>query len=395
MALVDVLDFLPATHPGRDSLIGILSNLAEGIAIYQDPDSLVWWQVVDQVKRDSNWIESSASCMYVYALAKGVRLGYIDPVYLETATTGYQGILDEFLVEDSDELALRNVCAGTGVGPDYAFYVDRRKTTGGSHADGAFILASIEMEMMDSIYPPGLLRIDSVVNGAIHISWHKNQQDVSGYLLERKTTGDFTRIAVLEADTTCFADTIIEANTDYFYRVLAYTEDDTSRWSNYLKVTSANTDGLPSPAFLPFPADHAVNIKAGQVLKWKKGLLTDYHKLYLGTMNPPPFVADIDDISYTPGHLQVDSVYYWRIDEVNERGVTTGETWSFEMEKDVIEGLEAGSTVSVYDLNGKLLYSDVANNEQSEIDIRSWQRGIFIIQMKSTERIYYIKLVKE
>ena len=147
MALVDVLDFLPKDHTQRDSVIGIFKNLAEGIASHQDPDSLVWWQVVDQPKRDSNWIESSASCMFVYALAKGVRMGYLDSVYLETATTGYQGILDKFL-KNGD---LTDVCEGTSVGPDYAYYVNRSKYTEGriyGHAGGAFILASIEFELL-------------------------------------------------------------------------------------------------------------------------------------------------------------------------------------------------------------------------------------------------------
>ncbi len=418
MAIVDVLDFLPKEHPQRDSLIGIFNNLAEGIAIYQDPDSLVWWQVVDQAKRDSNWIESSASCMFVYALAKGVRMGYIDSVYLETAATGYQGILDRFLVEYSNELALRNVCTGTVVGPDYAFYVGRDRITGGSHADGAFILASIEIEMMDSTYPPGLLGIDSVIDKAINISWHNNQHNVLGYILERKTDGDFTKIAELGIDTTCYTDSLIEANNDYIYRICAYTENDTSRWSNHLKVTSANVGGLPSQAFLPYPANNTANIKSGQVLKWKKGLLADYHKLYFGTANPPPFIANIYDISFIPDSLYIDSVYYWRIDEVNENGITTGETWRFDMEKVVsvlshqnikilnifpnpaseklyIECLGRNSLISVYDLNGKLYYRNVAEKEKLEIDIKSWQKGIYIIQGKGREGIIHNKLIKK
>lgn len=418
MAIVDILDFLPKEHPQRDSVIGIFNNLAEGIALYQDPDSLVWWQVVDQAKRDSNWIESSASCMFVYALAKGVRMGYIDSVYLETATTGYQGILDKFLTEESNELVLRNICEGTVVGPDYAWYVERRKYTGGGHAAGAFILASIEMEMMDSVYPPGLLGIDSVTGESIQISWNKNQHNILGYILERKTDDDFTKIAEFGADTTYYTDGSIDPNTDYIYRVCAYTQDDTSQWSNHLKVTSANAGGLPSQAFLPYPEDNATKIKTGQVLKWKKGLLADYHKLYLGTTDPPPFFADIYEICFTPESLNIDSAYYWRIDEVNEKGITTGETWRFYMnnyataefpqkmnslniypnpasEKLYIECLVRNSLISVYDLSGKLYYSNVAEKEKLEIDIKSWQKGMYIIQDKGAEGIIHHKLIKK
>jgi hypothetical protein len=354
--------------------------------------------------------------MYVYALAKGVRMGYIDSVYLETATTGYQGILDKFLFERFTGLTLRNVCVGTIVGPDYAYYVDRQKGTGG-HADGAFILASIEMEMMDSVYPPGLLGIDSVVNGAIGISWNNNQNNILGYILERKTDGDFTEIADLGAEITSYTDSQIEPNTVYIYRISAYTQNDTSRWSNYLKVTAANTDGLPSPAYLPFPANEAENIKAGQVLKWKKGLLTDYHQVYFGTTDPPPFVADVDDNAFTPEDLQSDSVYYWRIDEVTEKGVTVGETWKFDMEKSVgasfprisdapqihpnpasekffVERVEAGSTVSVYDLNGRLFFSEEVEKDGFEIDCRLWKKGTYVVQVSSAESILTAMLIK-
>ena len=420
MAIVDILDYLPKDHSMRDSIIGIFNNLAEGIAVHQDPDSLVWWEVVDQPKSDLNWIESSASCMYVYALAKGVRMGYIDSVYLETATTGYQGILDKFV--DATTIpgftSISDVCIGTGVGGDYAFYVGRPKYYNG-HAAGAFILASIEMEMIDSIYPPGLLVIDSVTSGANHISWINNHQNDLGYILERSTGTGFTTIAEPGIDTVFYADSLIEPNTIYTYRVRAYTENDTSRWSNYLKVTSANDGGLPSQAFLPYPVNNAINISSNQVLKWKKGLLTDYHKLYLGTTNPPPFVADIyDAISYTPGNLVKDSTYYWRIDEVNEKGTTIGETWKFSMletvsavsiqntspvkifpnpvsEKLNIEGLAINSSISIYDLKGMLYYSNDAKEEKLIIDMQNWQKGIYIIQVKGTKNIIYKKLIVE
>jgi len=419
MAMVDILDVLPKDYSMRDSLIGLFSNLAEGIAMYQDPDSLVWWQVVDQGDRDSNWVESSASCMYVYALAKGVRMGYIDSTYLEIAKTGYQGIVDKFLLNIQDELTIRNVCEGTIAGPDYAYYVNRAKNYDG-HASGAFILASIEMEMMDSIYPPGLLGVDTVVEGAITISWYKNQHNILGYILERKADGEFTKIAELGADSTCFADSSINPDTDYTYRVRAYTQDDTSRWSNYLKVTSANVGGLPSQAYSPSPVDNRRQITAGLVLKWKKGLLTDYHKLYLGTVNPPPFVADIyTSNTYTPEDLDLHSVYYWRVDEVNEKGITTGETWKFNTKYEVssteslsnskilniypnpgseelhVEGLERNSVILIYDLKGMIFYNSVAEKENLLIDMHNWQKGIYVIQIRSSEGIIYKKLIRE
>jgi hypothetical protein len=59
------------------------------------------------------------------------------------------------------------------------------------------------------------------------------------------------------------------------------------------------------------------------------------------------------------------------------------------------ESIEAGSTVSAYDLNGKLFYSGVVNRDKLEIDINDWLKGIYILQIKGTDRIFHAKLIKE
>ena len=70
MALVDVLDFVPGDHPERDILISILNDVAAGIKKYQDQESGVWYQVLDQGDREGNYLEASASSMFVYAFVK-------------------------------------------------------------------------------------------------------------------------------------------------------------------------------------------------------------------------------------------------------------------------------------------------------------------------------------
>lgn len=431
MGVVDVLDYLPRDHPQRDSVINIFKRMSEGIAMYQDPDSLVWWQVVDQAKRDSNWIESSSSCMFVYALAKGVRMGYLDTTYLEVAKTGYQGILDKFLVTDySENLIITNVCVGTGVGDSYAYYVGRDHFFG-SHVDGPFIMASIEMELLDSIYPPGPLCIDSVTAGAICISWNINHDTVSGFILEQRDTGPFTQIADLPYENPFYMDTTVAPNTTYQYRVRSYNANDTSSYSDTLQVTSTNAEGLPSPAFLPFPADSAVNVGTSHTLKWRRGLLAKSHKLYFGTSNPPPFITDTDVPYYDPDTLHIDSIYYWRIDEVNEKGITPGELWKFTMKKSPPSAIESQeysssngesnligiypnpannyfniyihesldvSSIFLYDTNGRLLKQvsvekTMHGNSLVNISTNDLQNGIYLLKLISNNNIFYKSVV--
>jgi rhamnogalacturonyl hydrolase YesR len=76
MALVDVLDWLPAAHPGRGKLLGYFTTLSEAMAKVQD-ESGGWWLVIDFPGRKKNYIESSGTAMVAYAWLKGVRLGYL------------------------------------------------------------------------------------------------------------------------------------------------------------------------------------------------------------------------------------------------------------------------------------------------------------------------------
>ncbi len=64
---------------------------------YQDRGTGLWYQVLDKPTAPGNYLESSASCMFVYALAKGVRRGYLPASYLAPAKRGYQGILSHFI----------------------------------------------------------------------------------------------------------------------------------------------------------------------------------------------------------------------------------------------------------------------------------------------------------
>ena len=119
MALVDVLDYLPEDHKGRESLIEILGSLAETLTKYQDESGL-WWQVLDLANREGNYLEGSASSMFVYSLAKALNLGYINQKYLKTMEQGYQGILEHLIYEDSrGQINLLRICRGAGLGGNY------------------------------------------------------------------------------------------------------------------------------------------------------------------------------------------------------------------------------------------------------------------------------------
>jgi len=153
MALVDVLDYFPERHPRRRELLAILQRLAVSIEKYQDRKSGLWYQVLDKAKAKGNYLESSASCMFVYALAKAVRHGYLPVSYLSVARKGYQGITNRFIESvPGGGVNLKGTVSVAGLGGNpyrdgsYEYYLSEKVVTNDPKGVGAFLLASVEME---------------------------------------------------------------------------------------------------------------------------------------------------------------------------------------------------------------------------------------------------------
>jgi unsaturated rhamnogalacturonyl hydrolase len=153
MALVDTLAYYPEDNPGRKQLIAELEKDAAAVARYQDSATGLWYQVLDKAGAKGNYLESSASCMFVYALAKGVRQDYLPQRYLAIAERGYNGIVSRFVeTGPGDEVSLTGTVKGAGLGGDpyrdgsYSYYIGEKTIANDPKGVGAFLMASAEME---------------------------------------------------------------------------------------------------------------------------------------------------------------------------------------------------------------------------------------------------------
>jgi unsaturated rhamnogalacturonyl hydrolase len=153
MSLVDVLDYLPKAHPKHAEVLQITQKLAKAIVQHQDPKTGLWWQVMDQPGRAGNYLEASASSMFTYFLVKASKKGYLDQSYMQAATKGYQGILENFIRQDADGgISITEVCAVAGLGGTpyrdgtYEYYISEPKRDNDPKAVGPFIMASVEFE---------------------------------------------------------------------------------------------------------------------------------------------------------------------------------------------------------------------------------------------------------
>jgi unsaturated rhamnogalacturonyl hydrolase len=183
--LVDALDYLPATHPKRDTLIFIIQNLAKAIKDYRDPATGVWYQVVDKAGQPKNYIESSATSMFVYALAKGARKGYIDPAYWQTAKVAYDSLVKRFVTTDTqNKVHLTGTCTATGLGGNpyrngtYDYYTSVGVATDDARGVGAFLLASVEIELGTPLLVTDIQETDTFQSS----DWNVFPQPTTGLL---------------------------------------------------------------------------------------------------------------------------------------------------------------------------------------------------------------------
>ncbi len=158
MTLVDVLEYLPENHTARPAVVAILQDVAVGLAKYQDQATGLWYQVLDQGTRTGNYLEASGSSMVVYALAKSVRKGYLEPRYADLAQKGYRGLIERFIVQETDgTISLTGICKVAGLGryhPDrpyrdgsFEYYINEPVVANDYKGVGPFTLACTEIEL--------------------------------------------------------------------------------------------------------------------------------------------------------------------------------------------------------------------------------------------------------
>jgi rhamnogalacturonyl hydrolase YesR len=140
MAQVELLDRIPRGDPRRDTLLALFRRHVAGLARYQDTTGL-WHQLLD---RDDSYLETSASAMFTYAIARGVDQGYLDPRYAAVARRGWRGVLSRIRPDGQ----IQGTCAGTGVSDDLADYYRRPTPLNDVHGIGAVLLAGTELRRL-------------------------------------------------------------------------------------------------------------------------------------------------------------------------------------------------------------------------------------------------------
>jgi len=176
MALIEILDAMPQDYARRTELLELLQKDFDAILKWQDKKTGLWYQVMDSPDREGNYLESTCSAMFTYALLKAHRLGYVGDKYFLAGLKAYKGMIKQFIKVNPDKtISLTHCCSVAGLGPaaipevieamkrvnpkgtvkenrrrdgSYAYYLDEPIRDNDGKGLGPFIWASLEMEAL-------------------------------------------------------------------------------------------------------------------------------------------------------------------------------------------------------------------------------------------------------
>ena len=170
MALIELLDALPEDYARRQEVIDLLQKDLDAIIKWQDQESDVWYQVMDEPNREGNYLESTCSSMFAYVLLKAYNKGYLGTKYRDAGIKAYQGIIKNFIRINPDEtISLTRCCEVAGLGPgvsakvlkaapnvkenkkrdgSFEYYISEPIRDNDAKGVGPFIWASLEMEKL-------------------------------------------------------------------------------------------------------------------------------------------------------------------------------------------------------------------------------------------------------
>jgi rhamnogalacturonyl hydrolase YesR len=138
MTLVELLDVLPEDHPGRPAVLDLLRTHVRGLAARQSGSGL-WHQLLD---REDSYLETSATAIYAFSMARAIDKGWIDPVaYGPVALLAWNAVSTKVNARGQVE----GTCVGTGMAFDPAFYYHRPTSPFAAHGYGPVLLAGAEM----------------------------------------------------------------------------------------------------------------------------------------------------------------------------------------------------------------------------------------------------------
>ncbi len=162
----------------------------------------------------------------------------------------------------------------------------------------------------------------------LRLRWNHSISDVYYYNVFRRNHDNSLTYLGGTANNAYFVPFVKYEQGDSAVSVLVQTVGNEFGESSFAETTFEwfSPPGMPSN---PSPGNGDTLSVKNPTLIWTPGNGTTSNDVYLGTTNPPDFVANVTSNSYQSGLLNANTTYYWRIDCKNQYYTTEGEVWSF------------------------------------------------------------------
>lgn len=197
---------------------------------------------------------------------------------------------------------------------------------------------------IDSAYPylknPTDLKAVKNEKNAISLEWTDNSNDETGFVVEVSEDGkSYTEAGRTGNDETAFKVDGLDENKLYYFRVYAIGNDGMRSVESPALQTMTSEPFTPEQSLLVAPMEGSAEKVLDVVLKWKNNTKEYFgtlsYNVYLGTSKDAleEIATGLTETSLNPGELEANATYYWRVDAVNNTGVTEGNVWSFKTVK--------------------------------------------------------------
>ncbi|MFD2161315.1 LamG-like jellyroll fold domain-containing protein [Paradesertivirga mongoliensis] len=226
--------------------------------------------------------------------------------------------------------------------------------------------------------PPSNLVAGDITQNSLKLSWTDNSDSETNFILERSINGtSFSVIDTIAPNITTFSDSGLEPNKTYYYRIKGITLTEVSEYAS-LTTKTATPPSAPAVPASPSPANGATGIDTlSRNLTWTGSLNTLSYKVYFGAdTGNLAFKGDVTTASFPITGLAENTVYFWRVDAVNDLGTTTGDVWSFKTMKvfpmGIIGDWRFDETIGTVAADSSVYNNDA---EVSDVPDYDWEAG--------------------
>ena len=141
LGLAEALTYIPADHPSRDEVLSMCRRQLEALKGLQEPSGM-YLQIIDL---PGSYQELTATCMIGYAMARGVRLGWLDGSCRPVVEMAWRAVSERVDFEGN----IVDGCTSTGVMDNLRSYLDRPANSGYDDRSGSMALwFAAEMERL-------------------------------------------------------------------------------------------------------------------------------------------------------------------------------------------------------------------------------------------------------